>query len=146
MSAHQLEAVDMRLRYITLNVLEGLGGLDMILRGGLRQLPHVPASEIYKSTRNANRVIAYNVKWHVVSYFTLVQAVRQKDAHFTRTLTKIGGGVSLERDTLEHDTPAMATTLAPGAVRLYYSNEAVNAYNVALAKGDPDSVNFLALD
>ncbi|KAH9370826.1 hypothetical protein HPB48_007897 [Haemaphysalis longicornis] len=86
-----------------------------------------------------------------MSYFPFVQVVRQKDAHFSRISTKVGDAVLLERNELDliesqFVPPAMATILAPNAVRLYYSNEAVNAYNVALAKGDPGSVQILARD
>ncbi|KAH9370022.1 hypothetical protein HPB48_001899 [Haemaphysalis longicornis] len=150
MSADELEVIDMRLRQITQNVLQEFGGLDMILCCGLGQLPAVRASEIYKHTKNANRVFASNVKWHTVLQVSLVQVVRQKDANLSIILTKVRDGVALERDKrnlIESRvaTPAMATILAPDDVRLYYSKEAVSACNVALIKGDPDSDQILAL-
>ncbi|KAH7965611.1 hypothetical protein HPB49_008988 [Dermacentor silvarum] len=151
MSADQLDAIDMRLRQITQKYFELFGGLNMILCGDLRQVPPVRASEIYKRPRGSNRVFASEVKWHTISYFPLVQVVRQKDVRFLTILIKIGDGVAVEPEELaliesRFVSTEEATRLAPDNVRLYYSNEAVNKYNVELAKRDAGVKGITAID
>ncbi|XP_077564665.1 ATP-dependent DNA helicase PIF1-like [Haemaphysalis longicornis] len=151
MSAEQLDAIDMRLRHVTLKYNEPFGGVDMILCGDLRHLPPIRASEIYKRTRGSNRGFTSEVKWHTMSYFPLVRVVRQKDARFSGMLTKIGDGVALDPQELSliesrFVTAEEATRLAPDAVRLCYSNDSVNKYNVELAQNDAGATAIIAQD
>lgn len=141
----------MRLQYITQKYSEDFGELDVILCGDLRQLPPVRTSVVYKRPKNGNRMFASQIKGHAMSYFSLVQVVRQKDLRFSAIVTKIRGGTALNAEELaliesRFGTAEEAARLAPDAVRLFYSNEAVNNYNVNLAKNDPGPREIQAQD
>ncbi|KAH7959418.1 hypothetical protein HPB49_010995 [Dermacentor silvarum] len=97
----------------------------------LRQLPPVRASEVYKCSKTRNIFNTY-ITWHHLSYFPLVQVVRQSDAIFSAALSKIGDGRALEKEEVdmfqarlvsEHD----AKCRSPHAVRLFYSNKDAEA-------------------
>ncbi|KAH7940839.1 hypothetical protein HPB49_006591 [Dermacentor silvarum] len=129
-----LPQLDCRLRQITQKLDHLFGGLDMILCGDLRQLPPVRASEIYKRCRETGGLFGMAIKWHYVDYFPLVRVVRQADATFSGLLTKIGDGRALDDNEVallesRFVTAEEALMRAPAAVRLFYSNEHVDAFN-----------------
>lgn len=139
MSSDQLSAVDWRLRQITENVDQPFGGLDVILCGDLRQLPPVRASEIYKRCRNADGLFGATITWQYFQYFPLVRVVRQADRTFSDILTAIGDGRALGEDQVKllesrFVSAEEASSLAPTAVRIFYSNHEVQRFNESDAK------------
>lgn len=70
----------------------------MIMYGDFRQLPLVRASEVYKRSKTRGNIFNTHVTWHHLSYFPLVQVVRQSDAMFSTALSKIGDGRALEKE------------------------------------------------
>ncbi|KAH9367914.1 hypothetical protein HPB48_008366 [Haemaphysalis longicornis] len=116
-----------------------LFGLDVILCGDLRQLPPVRANEIYKRSRNDEGLFVSDVSWHHVNYFPLVRVVRQADNPLSSLLTKIGDGRALDDDEVtllegRFVTAECARELAASAVRIFFFNKEVTAYNESVAK------------
>ncbi|KAH9372129.1 hypothetical protein HPB48_000773 [Haemaphysalis longicornis] len=73
------------------------------------------------------------------------------DLRVSTILTKMGDGASLHEEELaliesRFITVDEAAHLAPEAVRLYYANKVVDAYNVGLAANDPGAMEIQAQD
>ncbi|KAH6925522.1 hypothetical protein HPB50_006525 [Hyalomma asiaticum] len=139
----ELNTFRVAFRSITQELDQPFGELDLILCGDLRQLPPVRANEIYKRCRETDGIFGMTVRWHYVAYFPLVRVVRQADASFSRLLTKIGDGAALddaEVALLESRfvTYEEAAERAPDAVRLFYGNADVDAYNARVASSAAD--------
>lgn len=99
LSADMFARVDERLRQITCKYNELFGGPDLIMCGDLQQLPPVRASPIFKRSRDQNKVLSSEVRWHHLAYFPLCRVVRQKDVTFSSILNKIGNGSPWARRT-----------------------------------------------
>ncbi|XP_065305470.1 uncharacterized protein [Dermacentor albipictus] len=152
LSSDLLRQVDRRLRQIRADRMrEPFGGFDVILCGDMRQLPPVRASEVYKRPRASGAVFSTDViPWHHLEYFPLTQVVRQSDVVFSNLLTKIGDGAVLEDfevDLIESRfVDAEGAALCSDAVRLYYSNGEVDAYNEKIANRCEHKVEHAARD
>ncbi|KAK8771475.1 hypothetical protein V5799_025280 [Amblyomma americanum] len=147
-----LKMVDRRLRQIRADRMrEPFGAFDVILCGDMRQLPPVRASEVYKRPKSNGAVFSTEVMaWHTLEYFPLTQVVRQSDVVFSNLLTKIGDGAVLEDFEVELLESRFVDAEEAGsrskAVRLYYSNADVDAYNDKIAKRSQDKVDHPARD
>ncbi|XP_037558151.1 uncharacterized protein LOC119435325 [Dermacentor silvarum] len=146
MSSNTLARVDDRLRQITGNYNDPFGGLDFIMCGDLRQLPPVRSSEVYKRSKTRNNIFNTHVTWHHLSYFPLVQVVRQSDAIFSAALSKIGDGHALEKEEIDMFQARFvskqdANSRCPHAVRLFYSNKDAEAYNTHDAVQDVHDIH-----
>ncbi|EEC10632.1 hypothetical protein IscW_ISCW007025 [Ixodes scapularis] len=138
LSADMFDRIDCRLRQITYKYDESFGGLDLIMCGDHRQLPPVPASEVYKRTWDNNQVLSFEVKSHHLSYFPLRQMVRQKDVGFSAVLTKIGDCRALEPKEVRLTGSRFVTAEhvlieASGAVSLFYTNKDVIFFNAQIS-------------
>ncbi|KAK8772607.1 hypothetical protein V5799_024150 [Amblyomma americanum] len=152
LSSDLLRQVDRRLRQIRADRMrEPFGAFDVILCGDMRQLPPVRASEVYKRPKSNGAVFSTEVMaWHTLEYFPLTQVVRQSDVVFSNLLTKIGDGAVLEDFDVELLESRFVDAEEAGsrseAVRLYYSNADVDAYNDKIAKRSQDKVDHPARD
>ncbi|XP_075553763.1 uncharacterized protein LOC142586404 [Dermacentor variabilis] len=152
LSSDLLRQVDRRLRQIRADRMrEPFGAFDVILCGDMRQLPPVRASEVYKRPKSNAAVFSTEVMaWHTLEYLPLTQVVRQSDVVFSNLLTKIGDGAMLEDFEVELPESRFVDAEEAGsrseAVRLYYSNADVDAYNDKIAKRSQDKVDHPARD
>ncbi|GBP70854.1 PiggyBac transposable element-derived protein 4 [Eumeta japonica] len=106
-------------------------GIRVVRCGDFRQLPPVRASPCYRMPINQ---LGGPILWHSIDYFPLVWIVRQTDERFSTILTEIGDGLKLSNDKIElieyrHISESWCKENVPDAVRLYYSNTEVDAYN-----------------
>ena len=74
------------------------------------------------------------ILWQTLKFYELDQVIRQSNIQFSKILTKIGNGEILNNDELSliesrFFTIEEAQELCPNGVRLFYSNQSVNAYN-----------------
>ncbi|XP_077506060.1 uncharacterized protein LOC144115492 [Amblyomma americanum] len=152
LSSDLLRQVDRRLRQIRADRMrEPFGAFDVILCGDMRQLPPVRSSEVYKRPKSNGAVFSTEVMaWHNLEYFPLTQVVRQSDVVFSNLLTKIGDGAVLEDFEVELQESRFVDAEEAGsrseAVRLYYSNADVDAYNDKIAKRSQDKVDHPTRD
>ncbi|KAG0436307.1 hypothetical protein HPB47_018024 [Ixodes persulcatus] len=108
LSADTFDRIDSRLRQITYNYNEPFGGLHIVMCGDLRQLRPLRAT------------------------------VQQKDASFSTILTKIGDGRVLEPQDISviesrFVTADRAAAIPPSAIRIFYANKEVDAFNIDVA-------------
>ncbi|KAG0420312.1 hypothetical protein HPB47_003578 [Ixodes persulcatus] len=137
LSADTFDRLDSRLRQITYNYNEPFGGLHIVMCGDLRQLRPLRASEVFKRARG-HKIFSFEVQWHSLSYFSLLRAVQQKDASFSTILTKIGDGRVLEPQDISviesrFVTADRAAAIPPSAIRIFYANKEVDAFNIDVA-------------
>lgn len=125
-----LKNINDRLQEITAVRDKPFGGLDVYLCGDLRQLPPVLSTPCYLSTPYDQ----FGGLWQGLDYFPLKQVIRQSDKTFSDILTKIGNGESLTKGELKliqsrHKTLSWCEKNIPNAIRLFFRNADVDAYN-----------------
>ena len=145
-TAEILSAVDRRLKQITNNCDSPFGGIDMIFCGDLRQLKAVMQTPIYNQPQG-NMVSV----WRNVQFFELTEVMRQENLEFSTLLTKIGNGLALterEASLIESRfmTEADADRCFPNAVRLFYKNTQVTAYNNKRANMATNKIDSISED
>lgn len=116
---------------------EPFGGISVIVVGDLHQLPPVGDRKVFQpfDSPNNNRIGKLlgpvSPLWSVFEYFPLTQVMRQKDdVDFVNALNHLAIGEMTDndiklmksRETNEKDVPVEA-------IRLYKTNDDVNAYN-----------------
>ncbi|KAH8026650.1 hypothetical protein HPB51_023414 [Rhipicephalus microplus] len=120
---------------LSVDYTDPFGSLDFIMRGGLRQLPPVRASVVYKRSRTRDIVFNTHVTWDHLLYISPVQVVHQSDAKFSSALSKLGDGHALEQAEVQMLQACLvskdhAKLHCLYGVRLLYSNKEAEAYNM----------------
>ncbi|GFV61854.1 ATP-dependent DNA helicase [Trichonephila clavipes] len=92
-SAQLLLKVDSRLKQITGYFQLHFGGLDITLKGYLRQLPSVRSTPIYKQLKHT---IIGLILWRNLKFYELNEVTRQANLQFSSTLTKIENSEQLD--------------------------------------------------
>lgn len=146
-SAELLAKIDSRLKQITCSS-NNFGDIDVFLIGDLRQLPPVRATQIFKQIRT--RMVGPTL-WRSLKFYELSEVMRQNDALFSNTLTKIGNGEDLHPEELQliesrFCTKEDAATLCPDGVRLFLTNEAVIEYNNSILQQCGEKITSTAED
>lgn len=147
-SAELLQKIDQRLKQVTGNYNTDFGGIDVIFIGDLRQLPPVRATPIYKPIRTS--MVGPHL-WRKLQFYELTTVMRQANAAFSKTLTKIGNGNPLENIEFEliesrFFEKSVVDRLCPHGVRLFWTNEEVEAYNNFVLQQCDDKVYSTAHD
>ncbi|GFS86446.1 ATP-dependent DNA helicase [Trichonephila clavipes] len=143
-----LELVDSRLKQITGNFQSNFGGLDIILIGGLRQLPPVRSTPIYKQPK---QTIVGPILWQNLKFYELNEVMRQANQQFSSILTKIGNGEQLDKMEItliesRFCTVEEAEAKCPQGIRLFNTNNSVNEYNNKILNAYVDRITSTAID
>lgn len=130
-SAQLLHQIDNRLKQINGIYDIPFGGLDIIFIGDLRQLPPVFATPIYRPIKTS---LSGTALWGGLQYYKLEEVMRQSNALFSKTLTKIGDGLKLNHEEQQliqsrFFSKSEAEILCPKGVRLFFTRAEVAAYN-----------------
>ncbi|XP_044594073.1 uncharacterized protein LOC123271741 [Cotesia glomerata] len=146
--AELLAQIDQRLKQISGAFDSNFGGYDIILIGDLRQLPPVRATPIYKHPKQR---IGGPTLWQSLKFYELNQVMRQSNSQFANILTKIGNGEKLSTEELcliesRFFTIEEVQELCPNGIRLFYSNQSVNAYNNKILTEAENKVISIATD
>ncbi|GFV01352.1 ATP-dependent DNA helicase [Trichonephila clavipes] len=141
------QQVDSRLKQITGNFQSNFGGLDIILIGGLRQLPPVRSTPIYKQPK---QTIVGPISWQNLKFYELNEVMRQANQQFSSILTKIGNGEQLDKMEITLIQSRFCTVEEPEArcpqgIRLFNTNNSVNEYNNKILNAYADRITSTAI-
>ena len=149
--AQTLRKIDNQLKQIFENE-KPFGGISMLTFGDFNQLRPVKESYIFENTSNSDiSILSGPILWRLFKYYKLTEIMRQKDdLSFATALNHLATGQLSEEDKILFSKRLFNKNdpqVPEEAIRLFYTNEQVEKYNMLAIRRSPLEENIVeALD